>query len=170
MKIRILLGLLGGGCLVFVAASILSVRPTNQEREFLVAYKSLQIGMRADNVEKNFGRAPVFKCTFQGSPIHFYKPPPARSQWLDFRGEIDQSQFTNGQQIIDLNQIPDPYDHVAVAYDSDDTLIAYTHIGEEYHVYTKSRGAVKGSDFFRLQKSDFTPVDIGAKQAELLKP
>lgn len=60
----------------------------------------------------------------------------------------------DGEEITDLNEIPDPYDHVVVAYDLEDMLIAYTHIGEEYHIHTKARGPVEGSGFFRLQASD----------------
>ena len=149
---------------LFLAGIGLIARPTNQEREFSDAYKALELGMTGSEVEVCFGAEPVFKCTFHGASVHYFEPPPPRTRWSDTRGKIDRTRYTDGAPITALDEMPDPYDHVVVAFDPDDRLIAYTHIGEELHVHTKARGRVDGASLLHLRPSDLGVTQASAEQ------
>lgn len=134
---------------------VLLARPSAESREFSRSYDELRLGMPQGAVRAGFGAEPDFVCEFGSSSIWYFRSPPDMADRVaDTRGELDPSRHKSGTVYTSLADLPQPYDHVTVAFGPDDKLHAYTWIGEEYHIHTK-RGAVGGSDFSELTAADF---------------
>lgn len=166
MKPLTLRALLTVGTIAFLVGIILTARPTVSERRFSRAYKDLTLGMTPQEVGASFESPPVLTCTYGSALIEYYQPPPPRIRWMDTRGKIDRSRHPDGAVIGTLNETPDPYDHVVVAYGAAGHSIAHTRIGEEIHIHTKTRGPVRGSSFLVLRPSDFGIPKGGSEKSK----
>jgi len=97
-----------------------------------------------------FGTNPDFDCCYKSFEIWYYRAP----DWLGLAGDFDDVELERGATVQSLDDLPDVYDHVQLAFDNQGRLHAYTWIGETYTVETKN-GSVNGSHFAELSPSDF---------------
>src|SRR5437764_667132 len=104
--------------------------------------------MSEDEVTKLFGKKPDFECGYQSYGIWYYRAPGP------FTGRFDKIKLESGATVQSLSDLPNVYDHVQLAFDSQGRLHAYTWIGETSTVELKNR-SVRGSDFAKLSPSDF---------------
>jgi len=115
---------------------------------FFRSYNRLQLGMTQDEVRELFGTNPDFDCRYKSFEIWYYRAP----DW--HAGDFDDVELERGATVQSLDDLPDVYDHVQLAFDNQGRLHAYTWIGETYTVETKN-GSVNGSHFAELSPSDF---------------
>ena len=104
--------------------------------------------MTQDDVRELFGRHPEFDCRYTSFEIWYYRSPGF------FTGDLDDVELNRGATVQSLDDLPDVYDHVQLAFDSQGALHAYTWIGESYTVESKN-GSVRGSHFAKLSPCDF---------------
>ena len=102
-----------------------------------------------DDVRELLGPTPDFDCHYKSSQIWYYRPPAG---W--FTSNFDEVELERGATVQSLEDLPDVYDHVQLAFDVNGRLHAYTWIGESYTVES-TNGSVKGSHFSKLASSDF---------------
>jgi hypothetical protein len=106
------------------------------------------LGMTQDEVQELFGPRLDFECRYKSYQIWYYRAP-------DFlAGDFDEVRLQRGEELPSLDDLPDVYDHVQLAFDANGRVHAYTWIGETYTVEAKN-GSVRGSSFSRLSSSDF---------------
>ena len=115
---------------------------------FSRAYRQLKLGMTQDDVRKLFGTVPDFDCRCKSSQIWYFSAPGF------FTGNFEDVDLRRGATVQSLDDLPDVYDHVQLAFDASGRLHAFTWIGETYTVESKS-GSVSGSRFSELSSSDF---------------
>lgn len=112
------------------------------------AYSQLQLGMSKSQVRDLFDRKPDFECKLRSSDIWYIRAP-------DFlAGDFSDINDPSGSTFKTTNELPDVYDHVQLAFDSDDRLHAFTWIGETYTVESRI-GSTPGSHFNVLADSSF---------------
>ena len=116
---------------------------------FSRAYDQLDLRMTQDDVRELLGPTPDFDCHYKSSQIWYYRPPAG---W--FTSNFDEVELERGATVQSLEDLPDVYDHVQLAFDVNGRLHAYTWIGESYTVES-TNGSVKGSHFSKLASSDF---------------
>ncbi|MFO7901875.1 MAG: hypothetical protein R6U98_04380 [Pirellulaceae bacterium] len=104
--------------------------------------------MTQDDVREVFGRGPDFDCRYKSSQIWYYRAPGF------FAGDFEDVELSRGATVQSLDDLPDVYDHVQLAFGTQGNLHAYTWIGESYTVESKN-GSVGGSHFAKLSPSDF---------------
>ncbi len=151
MKItrKIKLTMLVGG---FVSCAILSLgyylteglALSSAGRNFYRNYKALRIGMSKTEVQVLFGNTPDYACRFSKSEIWYYRAPG----W--FTRAFPENTPERGTLYQNIADLPDVYDHVQLAFDSNSQLTAFTWIGESYTVESGS-GSVKGSHLKNLK-------------------
>ena len=112
------------------------------------AYSELQLGMSKTQVRKLFNREPDYECKLRSSEIWYVCAP-------DFlAGDFSGINKPSGSIFQTAKALPDVYDHVQLAFDSDDQLHAFTWIGETYTVESTT-GSVSGSHFKSLPDANF---------------
>jgi hypothetical protein len=130
------------------AYAVYAVLRDSPEWQFSGAYSQLELGMTEDAVRGVFGPTPDFDCRYKSSWIWYYRGPGF------FTGDFEDVELERGATVQSLDDLPDVYDHVQLAFDSEGRLHAYTWIGEAYTVESTS-GSVSGSHFRELPDSDF---------------
>jgi hypothetical protein len=118
---------------------------------FSQGYRQLQIGMNRDQVEDLLGRGSVFECRYKSYEVCYYMVP---DPFTPDTKRFDRVRIRRGASVQSLDELPDVYGHVQVAFDANCRLHAYTWIGGRHTVETKNR-SVKGNHFSRLRPSDF---------------
>ena len=117
-------------------------------RQHSRAYNKLRLGMSKSQVRGLFNREPEFKCKLRASDIWYIRAP-------DFlAGDFTDVDNPRGSRFTSVVELPDVYDHVQLAFDSEGQLHAYTWIGETYTVETTT-GSTPGSHFNVLADSQF---------------
>ena len=95
--------------------------------------------MPRSNVQALFGQQPDYDCRFGRSEIWYYAAPGFTA---DFPADTPEA----GVTYESLNELPDVYDYVQIAFDANGNVAAYTWIGETYTVEYWG-GSVRGSHF-----------------------
>jgi hypothetical protein len=126
--------------------------PRSPGWRFAGAYRQLRLGMSQDDVRKLFGPEIEFACRYKSSDIWYYRAP--NLPFFDLAGDFKNSNIERGATVPTLNDLPNVYDHVQLAFDAGGRLHAYTWIGETYTVESTNR-SVPGSHFKELSPSDF---------------
>ncbi len=112
------------------------------------AYNQLQLGMSKSQVRRLFNRGPDYECKLRSSDIWYVGAP-------DFlAGDFSDVTDPPGSIFNSTKQLPDVYDHVQLAFDSDDRLHAFTWIGETYTIESTT-GSISGSHFKLLSDASF---------------
>lgn len=119
-------------------------------RRFSRAYRQLQLGMTQDDIRELFGPTPDFDCRYKSYEIWYYRSPD-----LFFTLKFDDIGLKRGEMVQSLDDLPDVYDHVQFAFDTNGRLHAYTWIGESCTVQCVN-GPVEGSHFSKLAPSGVT--------------
>jgi len=104
--------------------------------------------MTQSDVRELFGRRPDFDCRYTSFEIWYCRAPGF------FTGSLDGVGLDRGATVQSLDDLPDIYDHVQLAFDRQGALHAYTWIGESYTVESKN-SSVRGSHFTKLSPCDF---------------
>ncbi len=123
--------------------------PAGQARlEFSRNYRRLSLGMPMRDVVTIMGRPPDYEFSCHSCYVAYYAPPPA--QMIKTAKIAD---YRPGLSVEKLTDLPDLYDHVQLAFSSNQALIAYAWIGESYTVKVSNQKPVKGSHFSALEKA-----------------
>ncbi len=96
--------------------------------------------MPRSDVQAMFGQEPDYYCRFGRSEIWYYAGPGLFT--ADFPADTPE----NGANYENLNELPDVYDYVQIAFDENGNVVAYTWIGETYTVEYRG-GSVEGTHF-----------------------
>ena len=111
---------------------------------FKAAYEKLSLGMNFKAVSALIGTPADYEYGLGTFRIYYW-----RSSRLYSCAERAKPDFSRGRVVTQLDDLPDLYGYVQLAFDSNDTLCAYTFIGEAYTVESAS-GSVKGSHLSEL--------------------
>ena len=141
--IGLLIGFWGLAALVMFHLAVSQGYICLEGRDFSRHAAEIHIGMSKLEVQALFGESPAYACHYSESEIWYYPAPGRLTQ------DIAATTPAQGTLYQDRADLPDPYAHVQLAFDSNGILIAHTFIGESYT--TKWRGgSVKGSHFKHL--------------------
>ena len=104
--------------------------------------------MTKTQVKRLFDKETSYECRLRKSDIWYIKAPD------HLAGNFDDVRLPSGSNYTSARTLPDIYDHVQLAFDTDGRLHAYTWIGETYTVESRS-GSIPGSHFKELADSNF---------------
>lgn len=135
-------------CAATVAACLVYHAKTGGPRAFKSSYDSLSIGMHLKTVLKMMDIPPKYEYRYESFRILYFQPPPD-PLWNPPDPVI--ANYGAGQVVSNLDELPNIYDYVQLAFDSNDLLCAFTWIGESYAVESVS-GPVKGAHLAKLSK------------------
>ena len=106
-------------------------------------YPTLKIGMPKAEIQAVFGETPTYSCRFSASEIWYYAAPGRLT------GKFPANTPERGTLYGSAADLPDVYDHIQLAFNSNDELIAFTFIGESDTTEWRG-GSVKGTHFKHL--------------------
>jgi hypothetical protein len=109
---------------------------------FLSAYRGLQLGMSTALVQATFKRGPDYTYRVGKSTVWYLAAPQAFSRPAAILVPA------NGSMLPNAASLPDTYDYVTLAFDTNNKLIAFTWIGETYTV--EYVGGSSNGTHFRL--------------------
>ena len=135
-------------CLITTVAIGYIVIVDSPGRRFGRAYGQLELGMSKNKVRALFSAEPEFECRLRSSDIWYIRAPD------DLAGNFENVDIQSGSNVNSTSELPDVYDHVQLAFDSEDRLHAFTWIGETYTVESTT-GSTRGSHFNLLPDSNF---------------
>lgn len=102
----------------------------------------LSLGMPMKEINRIMGRMPDYEYRYRSYTIAYFVPPPAR-----WRKKVTLDGYTPGGRVWKLSELPDLYDCVQLAFNSNQLLVAHTRIGESYYVRLANQAPIKGSHF-----------------------
>lgn len=155
IKILIVCALVIGAFIAF------SVNRSRHGSGFTSAYEHLALGMPLATVLNMMGSPPECEYRYKSFIILYFRPPPSRfSRFFNpYPEPVTVSlDYSPGKVVSQLDKLPDLYGFVQLAFDSNDTLCAYTWIGESYTVESLS-GSVKGSHLSKLTRLESYKAD-----------
>ena len=124
---------------------------------FKAAYESLALGMPLSVVVDMISSAPEYEYGYQSFRILYFRSPSPFCRAPD-PATLD---YRPGKVVARLDDLPDIYGSLQLAFDSNDNLCAYTFIGEGYTVESFG-GSVRGdhlSELTHLEAVKDAPCD-----------
>lgn len=130
--------------LVICAVVALSATRIRSALAFKAAFEKLSLGMTFKAVSALIGTPADYEYGLGTFRIYYWRSPRLYSCTERVKPDLSR-----GRVVTRLDDLPDLYGYVQVAFDSNDTLRAYTFIGEAYTVEAAS-GSVRGSHLSKL--------------------
>lgn len=115
-------------------------------RTFLRKYNQLKLGMSKSDVLHLFGVKPDYECRLGKLDIWYIRDCGFFSR--SFPTNVPERGF----EYDSASDLPDTFGYVQIAFDREDSLFAFTWIGESYSVESRL-GTFRGSHF-RVIKSE----------------
>jgi hypothetical protein len=106
------------------------------------------MGMSMRDVINIMGRQPDYEYSYKSCMVAYFVAPPDR--WGHKAAVKDYKPKSSVRRLSDL---PDLYDSMQMAFNSNRVLIAYSRIGESYTIEMANRRPVKGSQFAEIEKA-----------------
>ena len=117
-------------------------------------YQQITLGMSKTQVQNLFDREPDFECRLGSSDIWYIRAPDSLAEDFFVKADRAKAGIPSGSTVKSTSELPDMYDHVQLAFDSNDRLHAFTWIGET-HTVESTNGSMPGSHFKVLAESTF---------------
>lgn len=135
--------------LAIVAALLVFLHIESAEvRQFSKRVDLLSLGMSRHDVLDTLRASPVYDYRYGAFRILYIRPP--RGALYEGPEPIVKG-YVPGAVVHDLHELPNIYNHIQLAFDSEDLLCAFTWIGESYYIKSNS-GDVRGAHFSKLER------------------